>query len=90
MRAGRDVRSLSEFRSNAAAFVEQVRSTSEPVILTQRGRGAAVLLGIDAYDAMLDEIGLFRDLRISEHQADRQNTRPRELAETRLRAIVGR
>ena len=90
MRAGRDVRPLSEFRANAAAFVEQVNSTNEPVILTQHGRSTAVLMGIDAYDALLDEIGLFRDLRLSEQQADHQNIRPRELAEARLRAVLGR
>ena len=30
-----DIRPLSEFRANAAAFVQQVQGTKRPVILTQ-------------------------------------------------------
>ena len=44
-----DVRPLSEFRANAAAFVNQVRETRRPLIHTQHGRSASVLLDVKAY-----------------------------------------
>jgi antitoxin YefM len=91
IRLSRDVRSLSEFRANAAAFVEQVQSTQEPIILTQRSRGAAVLLGIDAYESLVDEIELLRDLNASRDQAAAaERLDPRENVEARLRAVLGR
>jgi prevent-host-death family protein len=90
MRASRDVRPLSEFRANAAAFVEQVQSTQEPIILTQRSRGAAVLLAIDAYESLVDELELLRDLTTSHDQAaaGREDSAPN--VESRLRAVLGR
>ena len=89
-RASRDIRTLTEFRANAAAFVEQVQSTNAPIILTQRGRGAAVLIGITAYEALLDEVGLFRDVRLAEAQADVGGVRPGDVVATRIRAFFGR
>jgi prevent-host-death family protein len=84
------MRTLSEFRSNAAEFIAQVRSTSEPIFLTQRGRAAAVLVDIRAYEALIEEVGTLQDVKLAEQQADAANTRPRELAEIRLRALLGR
>ena len=43
----RDIQPVTEFRANAAQFIEQVRETGEPVILTQHGRSAAVLLDVE-------------------------------------------
>ena len=63
-----DVRSLSEFRANAAAFVEQVQETQRPVVLTQHGRSAAVLLDIAAYEALVEQVELLRDIRTAEDQ----------------------
>lgn len=64
----RDIQPVTEFRANAAQFIEQVRETGEPVILTQHGRSAAVLLDVDAYEAMMDELELLRDVRQAEDQ----------------------
>ena len=90
LRASRDIHTLSEFRARAAAFVEQVQSTNEPIIITQRGRGAAVLLGIDAYETLLEEAELRRDLRLAEEQVAARCAAPREQVEHRLRAMLGR
>lgn len=90
LRASRDIRSLSEFRANAAAFVEQVQSTSEPMIITQRGRSAVVLLGIAVYESLLDEAELARDVGTSAEQIATGRTEPSERVETRLRAMLGR
>ena len=90
LRASRDIRSLSEFRANAAAFVEQVQSTSEPMIITQRGRSAIVLLAIEAYEGLLDEAEFARDVRTSVQEAETGRTKSFEGVEMRLRAMLGR
>ena len=51
-----DIQPVSDFRANASAMLKQVRSSGRPIVLTQRGRGAAVLLDINAYEALLDEV----------------------------------
>ena len=63
-----DVQPVSEFRANAAKFVQQVRETRRPLILTQHGRSAAVLLDVEEYEEMLDTIELLRDVREAERQ----------------------
>jgi prevent-host-death family protein len=59
---------LSEFRANAAAVVREVRSTKRPVVLTQRGKGAAVLLDVEEYEALVERVEMLEDIHIAERQ----------------------
>jgi prevent-host-death family protein len=65
-----DVQPVSEFRANAAKFVQQVRETRRPLVLTQHGRSAAVLLDVGEYERMIDTIELLRDVQEAERQID--------------------
>ena len=68
IRPSEDVRPVSEFRANAASFVQQVQDTKRPVILTVHGRSAAVLLDVGEYETLLDRLELLRDVRTAESQ----------------------
>ena len=68
LRPSTDVRPVTEFRANTSAIIDQMHSTKRPVVLTQHGRSAAVLLDVEVYEGLLDEIALLRDLRVSEGQ----------------------
>jgi len=63
-----DIRPVSEFRANAAELIEQLRESGRPLILTQRGHSAAVVLDVAAYEQMVEEIELLRDVRESEKE----------------------
>jgi len=67
-RPSEDTRSLSDFRANAAAAVRDVQRRRRPIFLTQHGRGAAVLVNVSEYEALLDELELLRDVRTAERQ----------------------
>lgn len=41
---------VSDLRQGAAAVLKRVRTNRGPVVITQRGRAAAVLLSLDAYE----------------------------------------
>ena len=41
---------ITDLRQDAAAALNQVRSSRQPVVITQRGRAAAVLLSMEAYE----------------------------------------
>lgn len=45
-----DIVPVSDFRQGAAALLRRVRDSREPVVVTQRGRAAAVLLSVEEYD----------------------------------------
>jgi prevent-host-death family protein len=67
----RDIRPLSEFRANTAKFVRHVQETGRPLVLTQHGRGAAVLLDITEYEKLVERSELADDIRTAEAQLDR-------------------
>lgn len=71
IRFSEDVRPLSEFRANTAAFVEQVQATNRPIVLTQHGRSAAVLLGVAEYERLVERVEVLEDIRIAEAQIAR-------------------
>ena len=85
-----DVCPVTAFRQNAARIVARARSTNQPVILTQHGRGAAVLLSIEAYEVLIEEIDLLRDVRDAEDSVAARSMSDQSSVETRLRAISGR
>jgi len=68
LKPSEDIVPLSEFRANMAATIGQLRDTRRPVVLTEHGRSAAVLLGVSDYEALLDEVDLLRDIRTAEGQ----------------------
>ncbi len=63
-----DIKPLSEFRANATACIKQVHDTKRPVIITQHGKGVAVLLGANEFEAMQEKIELLSDIQASLNQ----------------------
>lgn len=68
VRFDEDIRPLSEFRASVAAFVRHVHETGRPIVLTQHGRGVAVLMDVREFDAMQERLEVLQDIRIAEEQ----------------------
>jgi len=90
LKPSRDIQPVTEFRANAAQFIEQVQATGQPVVLTQHGRSAAVLLDVASYEAMVDELALLRDIRTAEEQVASGHTRSHASVAKTLRARLRR
>ncbi len=60
-----DIRSMSEVRNAMASYIKQVHDTKRPVIITQHGKGVAVLLGANEFQAMQEKIDLLSDIQTS-------------------------
>ena len=41
---------VSDLRQDAAKVLKRLRDNNEPIIITQRGRAAAVIIGVEAYE----------------------------------------
>ena len=41
---------ISDLRQDAAKILKKLRNNQEPIIITQRGRAAAVIIGVEAYE----------------------------------------
>jgi prevent-host-death family protein len=44
---------ISDLQTKAKQYVDQVKETDQPVVITQRGRAAAVLISMEAYEGFL-------------------------------------
>ena len=65
-----DIRPLSEFRSKFAMYVKQVHDTKRPMVITQRGRSAAVLLDVGEYETLLEKLDIFEAVQCAERQLE--------------------
>ncbi|MCP4660234.1 MAG: type II toxin-antitoxin system Phd/YefM family antitoxin [bacterium] len=83
-----DIRPLSEFRANAAALVRQIRTTKRPLVLTQRGHSAAVLIDVTEYERLLDELDTLRDIQAAERELARGEGVPHEEAKKQVLAAL--
>jgi prevent-host-death family protein len=45
-----DLIPITDFRQDAARALKQVQRSADPVIITQRGRAAAVMLSVEAFE----------------------------------------
>ncbi len=86
LRPSSDVLPVTEFRANTSSMLSRMHATKRPVVLTQHGRSAAVVMDVSVYEGMLDEIAILRDIRIAEEQIARGEGLPHEEVVARLRA----
>src|ERR1035437_10186541 len=52
---------ISDLQSKAKKYIDQVRFTEEPVIITQRGRAAAVLMNYAQYEGWQATVEVMSD-----------------------------
>ena len=84
-----DIRPLSEFRAGVASFVKHVNETGRPMVLTQRGRGVAVLLDIREFEAMRERLALLEDIAAAEAQFAAGEGVPHDEAKARILKRLG-
>ncbi len=49
-----DVRPITDLKQRASEIVDHARKTRRPVLLTRHGRGVAVLLDVEEFEALND------------------------------------
>ena len=45
-----DIIPVTDLRQDAAAALKRVRASKQPIVITQRGRAAAIIVSVDAYE----------------------------------------
>jgi prevent-host-death family protein len=55
-----DIIPITDLRQDAAGALNHVKSSKQPIVITQRGRAAAVLLSVEAYQRGEHERQLLR------------------------------
>jgi len=65
-----DIKPMSEFRAHTAACIQQVRNSKRPVVITQHGKSAAVLIDVAEFESMSQRLELLEDLTAGESMID--------------------
>ena len=52
----KDIRPLTEFKRNTAAFVSHLEDSGRPSVLTVNGKPSVVVMGAEAWQAMQDRV----------------------------------
>ena len=89
MRLDEDIRPLSEFRSGVASFIKQVSDTRRPLVLTQHGRGVAVVVDIREFEAMREKLAILDDIQVSRAQIAAGQGIPHDEAKARVLKKLG-
>jgi prevent-host-death family protein len=90
MRIATDIKPVSDFRANAAGMIEQVKTSGRPLVLTQRGESAAVLLDVAVYQELIEEIELLSDVRTAMKQVELGQVMSNSAAKAELRKRFSR
>jgi prevent-host-death family protein len=90
MRIATDIKPVSDFRANAAGMIEQVKTSGRPLVLTQRGESAAVLLDVAVYQELIEEIELLSDVRTAMKQVETGQVLSNSAAKAELRKRFSR
>jgi prevent-host-death family protein len=83
-----DVVPLTDFRNAAAEMLEKIKITRRPLILTQRGRSAAVVEGIKEYENKMELLDLLSAIVRGIEAAEQGDRIRHDEAMRRLDALV--
>ena len=54
--------SITDFGADPATTLKQVEEQHHPVVLTRQGRDVAVVVDVESYQRLIDELALLRDV----------------------------
>jgi PHD/YefM family antitoxin component YafN of YafNO toxin-antitoxin module len=77
---------ISDLATDAATLLSRLRETGRPLMIAEGGHHSAVLMDVEVYRALLDEIATLRDIRQGLQDVASGRLTPHEEAKARLLA----
>ena len=77
---GQDIKPLSDFRANVSSYVRQVTENKRPMVITQHGKGVAILCDVSEFEAMQRRLELLDEIYKGETQIEEGHGIPHEEA----------
>ena len=71
LKIDQDIKPLSVVRNGMAMYIKQIHETKRPLIITQRGKSAAVLVDVQEFAMMQEKIELLSDIQSSLSQMEK-------------------
>jgi len=80
----KDIEPLSEFRKRSAEFIKRLKKEKHPIVLTQHGKSAAVLIDVTEFERFTNRLELLEDLLEAKQQVEKGQTYTLEEAKERI------
>lgn len=80
----KDIEPLSEFRKRSADFIKRLKKEKQPIVLTQHGKSAAVLMDVSEYERFTKKMEMLEDLLEAKQQVEQGETYSMEEAKQRI------
>jgi prevent-host-death family protein len=80
----KDIEPLSEFRKKSADFVKRLKKDKQPIILTQHGKSAAVLMDVAEFERFTRKMEMLEELLEAKLQVEQGKTYSMEEARERI------
>jgi antitoxin YefM len=90
LRVNEDIRPMSEFRTGIASFLKQIHDTKRPLVITQHGKGVAVLIDAGEYEAMQEKLELLQEIQTSIGQIEAGQGMDHEHAKATVLKRIGK
>ena len=87
LQVDRDIQPLSEFRANAASFIQRVKTERRPLILTQHGKSSVVLIDVEDYQNLLNTVSLLREVATAREELNKGEGISNEALFTELKSM---
>lgn len=79
-----DVQPLSEFRSGVSSYIQQVTETKRPLLITQHGKGVAILADVSEFEKLQTRLELLENI----YKAETQINEGRGLSHEEAKSMV--
>ncbi len=88
VRVSEDIVPVSDFKAQAADLLKRVADTGQPIVITQNGKAAGVLLSPSEFDKLCERAGLLEaiDTGLADEEAGRVVSHGAVVAEMKRRA----
>jgi len=60
----KNIKPLTDFRNNMKKYINELKINKKPIILTQHGKGTAVLLDAEKYQELQDQIDFMKKVAL--------------------------
>jgi prevent-host-death family protein len=70
MRLSTRIKPISYVKANAAQVIEELHECREPLVITQNGEAAAVLVDVETYYEQQEALALLKLIALSKQQID--------------------
>jgi prevent-host-death family protein len=71
-----NIRPLTDFRNNMKDYIKELNDNKKPIILTQHGKSAAVLLDAEKYQEIQDQLEFMRKVAVGISEYNNDQTLP--------------